>query len=55
MLLKNIIPKEEIFYHGRVFQRLKIMINQFSGIHSQFFLQQGDKLNAVVAEKVTTI
>ena len=39
------------FYHGRV----KIMINQFSGIYSQFFLQQGDKLNAVVAEKVITI
>ena len=29
------------------------MTNQFSRIHSQFFLQQGNKLNEIVAEKVT--
>ena len=28
------------------------MTNQFSRIHSQFFLQQGNKLNEIVAEKV---
>lgn len=63
MLLKNVIPKEKnllsekfpSFYLGRIFQRLKIMINQFSGIHSQIFSPAGNKLNAVVAEKVTTI
>ena len=31
------------------------MTNQFIRIHSQFFLQQGNKLNEIVAEKVTKI
>ena len=31
------------------------MTNQFSPIHSQFFLQLGNKLNEIVAEKVTKI